>query len=261
MDVLKSIYKEIFYMTNNKVLAVVEGAEITENDLIATIARFPKERQEFLATEEGKKQLLDQMVISLLIHKYAIESKLDQNEEFVVELENTKRELLTRYAMSKVMDQAKVTVEEAEAFYKDNMSKFLQEESINARHILNGDLEKAKEAYEKVKEGMDFAEVATEYSVCPSKAKGGELGYFTKGRMVPEFEEAAFSLAVGEISEPVKTKFGYHVIQVIDRKPAALKSFEEVKDDIMNGLLEAKQRYLYSNFVGTLKDKYTVEYK
>ncbi|NLZ48368.1 MAG: peptidylprolyl isomerase [Clostridiales bacterium] len=248
-------------MTNNKVLAVVEGIEITENDLNATISRFPKDRQQFLATEEGKKQLLDQMIISVLIHTYAVESKLDQNTEFLVELENTKRELLTRYAVSKVMDQAKVTVEEAEAFYKDNMSRFLQEESINARHILNGDLEKAKEAYDKVKEGMDFAEVAKEYSVCPSKAKGGELGYFTKGRMVPEFEKAAFGLEVGEISEPVKTEFGYHIIQVIDRKPAYLKSFEEVKDEILNGLLNAKQQMVYTDFVSTLKNKYTVEYK
>lgn len=248
-------------MTNNKVLAVVEGTEITENDLIATIARFPKERQEFLSTEEGKKQLLDQMIISVLIHTYAVENKLDQNTEFLIELENTKRELLTRYAMSKVMDQAKVSTEEAEAFYKDNMSKFLQEESINARHILNGDLEIAKEAYEKVKGGMDFAEVAKEYSTCPSKARGGELGYFTKGRMVPEFEEAAFSLEVGEISEPVKTEFGYHIIQVIDRKPAYLKSFEEVKDEILNGLLNAKQQMVYTDFVSTLKNKYTVEYK
>lgn len=248
-------------MTNNKVLAVVEGVEITESDLIATIGRFPQERQQFLATEEGKKQLLDQMVISLLIHKYAIENKLDQNDEFIVELENTKRELLTRYAMSKVMDQAKVSDEEAEAFYKDNMSRFLEEESVNARHILHGDLDKAKEAYNKVKEGMDFAEAANEYSICPSKARGGELGFFTKGQMVPEFEEAAFSLEVGEISEPVQTKFGYHIIEVLEKKPAAIKSFEEVKDDIVNAILNAKQNQVYSTFVSTLKGKYTVEYK
>ena len=248
-------------MTNKKVLAVVEGVEITEEDLIATISRFPKERQEFLATEEGRKQLLEQMVISLLAHKYAIDNKMDQNKDFLVELENTKRELLTRYAMSKVMDQANVSLEEAEAFYKDNMSRFLQEESLNARHILNGDLDKATEAYKKIKDGMDFAEVANEYSVCPSKARGGELGYFTKGKMVPEFEEVAFSLEVGEISEPVETKFGYHIIEVTDRKPAGIKSFEEVKDEIVAAILNAKQKQLYSNFVASLRNKYTVEYK
>jgi peptidyl-prolyl cis-trans isomerase C len=186
---------------------------------------------------------------------------MDQNKDFLVELENTKRELLTRYAMSKVMDQANVSLEEAEAFYKDNMSRFLQEESLNARHILNGDLDKAKEAYKKIKDGMDFAEVANEYSVCPSKARGGELGYFTKGKMVPEFEEVAFSLEVGEISEPVETKFGYHIIEVTDRKPAGIKSFEEVKDEIVAAILNAKQKQLYSNFVASLRNKYTVEYK
>ncbi|WP_139905961.1 peptidylprolyl isomerase [Clostridium thermarum] len=248
-------------MDNGKILAVVEGVEITERDLYNTFVRMPKERQQAFSTEEGKKQLLDQIVTFELVNKDALKNGLDKDPVFVMQLENIKRELLTQYAIHKVLSQTVVTDEEAGKFYKDNMSLFLQQDGVSARHILVSELDQANEILSKLKNGMDFAEAAATYSTCPSKERGGELGFFTKGRMVPEFEEAAFGLEVGEISEPVKTQFGYHIIQVMEKKPACLKSLEEAKPEIIERLKNQKQNQIYGAYVESLKKKYTVEYK
>jgi peptidyl-prolyl cis-trans isomerase C len=248
-------------MDNNKVLAVVEGIEITEKDLYNTLSRFSGERQQFFSTEEGKKQLLEQMVTFELVNKYAISNGLDKEPVFLMQMENVKREVLTQYTVSKVLSQVQVTEEEAQKFYKDNMSRFLQQEGVSARHILVADLDEAQNIVKEIKGGMDFAEAAAQYSSCPSKDRGGELGFFTKGRMVPEFEEAAFGMAVGEVSEPVKTQFGYHIIQVQDKKPANLKSFDEAKNEIVEQLGNHKRNQVYGALVESLKKQYSVEYK
>lgn len=89
---------------------------------------------------------------------------------------------------------------------------------VRASHILVSSQEKAKSILEEIKKGADFAKLAKKHSECPSSKKGGDLGFFSKGRMVPEFEKAAFSLNPGEVSGPVKTEFGYHLIKVTGRK-------------------------------------------
>lgn len=248
-------------MDNNKVLAVVNGREITEKDLQNTLARVPKERQQMYNSEEGRKQLIEQVVSFELIYNFASKEGMDKDEVFKVQLENVKKEMLTQYAISKVLSGATVTDEEARHFYKDNMSMFIEGESVRARHVLVADDATAKEAAKRLESGASFEEVAAEYSSCPSKSNGGDLGYFTKGRMVPEFEEAAFKLEVGEVSEPVKTQFGYHIIKVEDKKAPQMKTFEEAKEVIIANLTNYRQNAVYTNLVNKLKEEYTVEYK
>lgn len=134
------------------------------------------------------------------------------------------------------------------SYYETNKDEFSTPEQVRARHILvqftSEDAESEKKAHEKIMEVAekaktgDFAKLATEYSEDPgSKSKGGDLGFFGRGRMVPEFEEAAFSLPVNEVSEPVKTDYGYHLIQVLEKKPAQTFAFEEVREKIAAELL------------------------
>jgi peptidyl-prolyl cis-trans isomerase C len=108
---------------------------------------------------------------------------------------------------------------------------------------------------------MSFKEAAQLYSKCPSKNNGGSLGYFGKGMMVPEFEEAAFNLNAGTLSKPVQTQFGFHIILVDDKKEAGVKKFEDVENDIRGHMLQEKQSYVYIDFVNNLKNKYKVEIK
>jgi peptidyl-prolyl cis-trans isomerase D len=145
-------------------------------------------------------------------------------------------------------DGVSITDKEIQSFYEYNHASYSQPHQLKARHILFKLAEDAaKEADEevrktaeavlaKVRKGEDFASLAAKHSSCPSKSKGGDLGYFEKGRMTPAFEEVAFNLKKGEISDLVRTPFGYHIIQVEDIKEARTQSLEEVRDQIVDSL-------------------------
>ncbi|KEH92133.1 peptidylprolyl isomerase [Clostridium massiliodielmoense] len=245
----------------NKVLATVNGKQITENDIQAAIKRFPQEQQAYLATEQGKKQLLEQLISFEVFYDYGKEMEYDKTKEYTTAIEIMERDALTQLSVNKVISQVELTDKEVEDYYNANKDNFVVGEMISAKHILVDTEELAKEVAEEIKNGMTFSDAATKYSTCPSKAQGGNLGKFGKGQMVPEFEEAAFNLEIGKISEPVKTQFGYHLIEVEDKQEATKKSFDEVRDLIRTNLLQERQKVKYATTVEELKKKYNVEVK
>lgn len=123
-----------------------------------------------------------------------------------------------------------------EKFFNKHKEDY-QDTEVRASHILVKTEEKAKEVLQKIKAGEDFAELAKKYSEDPSASNGGDLGYFKKGMMVSEFDKAAFALKPGEISDPVKTKFGYHIINVTDRKEDK-KEFKDVKENVKQSMAQ-----------------------
>jgi peptidyl-prolyl cis-trans isomerase C len=170
-----------------------------------------------------------------------------------------------------VFSKINVTEADAKKFYDDNPDKFKMPERTQASHILISadqkatpeDKKKAKEKAEairkRVAKGEDFAAVAKAESNCPSAAKGGDLGYFGKGQMVPEFEKAAAALKLGELSDVVESPFGYHIIKVMDRKPADTVKFAEVKDKIEDYLKSQKAQKPMSDYVEKIKKEAKVE--
>lgn len=246
---------------DNKILAVVNGHEITQSDLEQTLIRFPKERQDFLQTEEGRKQLVDQMVCFELMYNYAKDTEIEKDEFFIQQMQMAKKEIMIQMKMSALLAEAKVDDKEVEEYYNANKGMYKSDELFTARHILVETLEEAKKIEEEIKKGMDFQDAAKEYSTCPSKVQGGNLGTFTRGQMVPEFEQAVFALKIGELSEPIKTQFGYHLIRVEAIEPSVIKSFDEVKESIKSKILQERQTYQYSQKIQELKNKYPVEIK
>ena len=243
----------------NKILAKINGNAITQNDLDKAMVRFPKENQEYFATEQGKAQLLDQLVSFELMYNFAKEEELENTEEFKLQLEILKKDLLIQSGIKKVLDEVKITDEEIREFYDNHTEMFKGQESVSAKHILVDSKEKAEEIKNKIDQGLAFEEAAKEFSSCPSSAQGGDLGVFTRGKMVPEFENAAFALEIGEISKPVETQFGYHIIKVEDKMAAETKSFEEVKSSLQVNLLSQKQNEEYIKFINKLKEKQKIE--
>lgn len=246
---------------SNKVLAIVNGKEITENDINQSIARFPADRQQYLSSEEGKKQLLEQIISFELIYNDAKDKGLESDEEYKYQVEAMKREILTQIAIKKLLEEIKVEDEEALKYYEANKSAFKEQGTVSAKHILVDTEEKALEVKEEIANGKEFEEAAMEYSSCPSKAQGGNLGSFSRGQMVPEFEEAAFAQEIGVVGAPVKTQFGYHLIKVEDKKAEEAKTYEEVKDMIINRLIQERQNMKYMQHTEELKNKYKVDIK
>jgi peptidyl-prolyl cis-trans isomerase C len=160
------------------------------------------------------------------------------------------QELITKYLAT----DTTVTDDEAKALYDSRPELFKKPESIKASHILikvapnasqadkDEAMKKIKEIQERINKGEDFAELAKTYSQCPSAPNGGDLGYFTQGQMVKPFEDAAFSLAPGAVSNIVETQFGYHLIKAIDKKGPETVSFETAKENIKKNLSKNKSK-------------------
>ncbi|MBC8063108.1 MAG: peptidylprolyl isomerase [Clostridiaceae bacterium] len=243
----------------NKVLATINGREITQNDLNVNISRFPREKQSQFYNEEGRKQLLEQMISFELIYNEALENGVEEDEQYLAQLELAKKELLTQTAINNLLSEVKVSEDEVKDYYEVNKDMFVASETVTAKHILVDSKEKAVDIKAEIEGGKSFEEAAQEYSSCPSKAEGGNLGSFSKGQMVPEFEEAAFNLEIGVVSEAVETQFGFHLIKVEDKEEGNAKSFDEVKDRISNNILQERQNFKFMSTTDDLKKRYKVE--
>lgn len=246
----------------NKVLAVVAGNQITDRDIDAVITRYPQERRGAFENEQGRKQLLEQLISFELMNKFGKEIEIDKTQEYKDTIDNISKEVITSMAINKVLGDITVTDAEVQKYYDDNKEAFSEPATVSAKHILVSTEEEANKAKKEISNGeVSFEEAAKKYSTCPSNEQGGNLGSFSKGMMVPEFEEAAFTLEIGTVSEPVKTQFGYHLILVEGKNEASVKSFDEVKDSVLNQLLQENQHKKYDQILKELEGKYGVERK
>jgi peptidyl-prolyl cis-trans isomerase C len=245
----------------NKVLAIVNGSEITEKDIERSLLRFPKETQDHYKTEEGKKQFLEQIINFDLIYNYALDNGMKNDPEYIEQVSFIEKDILIQMGVKNIMADVDITEEEIQKYYENNSEMFKSEETASAKHILVDTLDQMEEIKTEITNGMSFEEAAQKYSKCPSSAQGGSLGSFTRGRMVPEFEKAAFELEVGQISEPVKTQFGYHLIKLDEKNLGEAKSLEESRQMIVKNILNQKQNEKYISSVTELKNKYDVELK
>lgn len=246
---------------SEKILAVAAGHEITEQELNNLISNYPPEQQIYMSSPQAKQQVLDQLIAFHLFHKMAVEEGITKSKEYEELVEKVKVELASHMAATSVVEGIQVTEEAEREFYKENQDAFQEKAQVSARHILVETEEQAGQIAEELAHGLGFAEAAGKYSTCPSKEKGGDLGWFGKGQMVPEFEKAAFGGEIGKTIGPVKTQFGYHLILVEDRKEAKARSFEEVQAQIHQQLIQGKQQAAYDAKVKELEDAYGVERK
>lgn len=246
---------------SDKVLAVSAGHEITEKEVRDLIANYPPEQQIYLSDPKAKEELIEQLIGFHLFSKMAEDHKIKESREYKETLAKMENELASHMAATSVIDRVTFTEEEAKAYYDANQEQFKSGRQVKAKHILVDQEELGNKILEEIKEGKSFEDAAKEYSTCPSKEKGGDLGYFGAGQMVPEFEKAAFEAAVGEPIGPVKTQFGYHLILVEDKKEERTVAFEEIKDNLTDKLLQQKKQSVYLEKVKELEAKYGVERK
>lgn len=244
-------------MENKEVLAVVAGEEITKAELDELLKAVPREQQMYVNNPQFRNQYLEQMIAIRMFAKYGEEQKLNETEEYLTILENAKRDILAQVAMSKVVGAVEVTDEESKDYYDANQKQFQKGETVSAKHILVKEEEKCANILSEIEKGeKSFEEAARAYSTCPSSEKGGDLGEFKRGQMVPEFENAAFDAEIGQIVGPVKTNFGYHLIKTEKKTEACVTPYEEVKESIKRQMMQQKQGDAYNKKVKELKEKY-----
>jgi peptidyl-prolyl cis-trans isomerase C len=237
------------------VVATVNGQPITESDLRFAENELGGEIAN-LPPEVKRRALAEYLIDNELFAKAAEEAKISATPEYEQQMRYLKRRVLRELYFDKTL-KGKIGEDEAKKIYTEKIAQLKPEEEIEARHILVDSEEKAKELHAKIVAGADFAQLAKENSTdTGSKDQGGVLGYFGHGQMVPEFEAAAFKLEKGQVSEPVHTNFGWHIIKVDDRRKKEPPSFAAVKDTILNSLVVRKAQ----DTATELRSKAQVEY-
>lgn len=241
------------FAQEDAVVAKVGAVEIRQADLDVAITNLSAQYQQ-MPEEQKKVAALSQIIDIKLVAKKAEEAGLQNSDDFKKRMAALQeRELHNAY----LRDQFdKLKPEEVKARYDKEVAGLPKEEEVRARHILVKTEEEAKAIIKQLDEGKDFVELAKEKSEDTSKSEGGDLGYFTKGRMVPEFEEAAFSLAKGAYTKtPVKSQFGFHVIKVEDKREAQPPAFEQVEPQVRQIVMQEK----YSAIIDSAKAEQKVE--
>ncbi|WP_073997799.1 peptidylprolyl isomerase [Anaerococcus urinomassiliensis] len=236
-------------MSENKLLAEVNGKKIYEDDVFHLLAGI-EDKQRF-NSKEGFNILSDELVNQELILQNAKENNFDQEEEFIDRLEEVKNDMLKNYAMHKIFNEVTINDDEVLDYYNKNKDTLFSPTTYKASHILVEDEKEANKILEEIANGLDFAEAAKKYSIDPSKDNGGSLGTFPKGVMVAEFQEGLDKLSIGEVSKPVKSQFGYHLIK-LDDKNINEQNFEDIKDNVRSTYEMIKRQEKYLELVNDL---------
>ncbi|MCQ2431540.1 MAG: peptidylprolyl isomerase [Clostridia bacterium] len=244
---------------NEKILASVNGKAITDADIDAFIAGMGQRGQAY-QNPQGRAMILEQLINKSLLVLDATRNLYERDPEFKAQLARVKEDLLANYAVEKVVRDVRIKDEDVQKYYEDNKAQFVQGPSVNASHILVDSEDKANEILAKINANeVTFENAAKQFSTCPSAKEGGNLGDFTRGQMVPEFDEACFTMEVGELRGPIKTQFGYHLIRLNGKNEGKAYEFAEIKDQLREKLLSDKQQAAYQSKINQLKILYPVD--
>ena len=244
----------------DKILAKVGPLTVKESEVEEFLLSLGQ-RGAAYNNPEGKRVILEQIISNKLLLLEARSNLYETEPEFKAELARLKENLLVNYASGKVFDRVTVTEGELRDYYEKNLDRLGGGATVNASHILVDTEEQALEILGKIKSGeLSFEDAAMQFSSCPSGERGGNLGDFSEGQMVPEFDRAVFSMEVGEITEvPVRTQFGYHLIKLNSKNEAQVPSFEEIEPQLREALLNEKRHEAYGRHINQLKILYPVE--
>ncbi len=239
-------------MSENKLIAEVNGVKIYQEDLFNLLAAMEDKAR--FNSKEGLNVLADELVNQELLLQDAKENKLDNEKEFVKELEIVKNNMLKNYAMHKIFEKVSVSEDEIENYYEENKDTLFSPVTYTASHILLESEEMADKVLDQINAGLDFKEAAKKYSLDPTKDNGGSLGSFPKGVMVKEFQQGLDELKIGEISKPIKTQFGYHIIK-LDNKMDSSNTYDDIKDKVKSTYEMVKRQEKYIEKIKDLTKK------
>jgi peptidyl-prolyl cis-trans isomerase C len=237
------------------VIAKVNGKTITASDMKLAEAEIGGDLGS-LPEETRRRVLLEFLIENQLFADAAEAQKMGTGTGYEQRMQYWRRRALRDIYFDTTVKDAVKDVD-AKRVYDQQLGSVKADDEVRARHILVETKEKATELVEKLAHGGDFAQLAKEHSKDPgSKDRGGELGFFTRGQMVPQFEEVAFKLGAGEVGQPFETQFGWHVVKVDEKRQRPLPTFDAVKDRIMGAMLHQKAQQIATDLRGKAQIEY-----
>ncbi len=239
-------------------LATFDGGKITEQDFRETLENLPetirgaalKQKREFLESFVTEKLLLQEAEIRGLQHMKDVDHLIRQARD---------RILVAKLVEETVDNKVEIALSEIQSFYDNHQTDFVTPFRLRASHILVSSREQADKIHEMLELGEPFERAAEEYSLDPTAIKGGDIGYFQRGQLIPEVEEAAFGLRTDEFSPVIESSFGFHIVKVTGEAKPQTKSFESVKDIIEERLILEKKSQYFDDLVESLKKKLDVQ--
>lgn len=242
---------------STKALAIINGKEITASEFDLRWSQVPEFARKTYAGPDGRKKFLEELITRELLLQEARKRGLDRDRALVERVERFKeRSVLDNLMREEVDSRITVTLEEMKAYYAANPESFTSHDDLRASHILVKTEEDALDARKRLDQGEDFAALARKVSLdLATRFKGGDLGPIKKGQTIPQFEKTLLALKVGEISHPVATQFGYHIIKLNARASGAPLSFEDAKDLVKEQIQVEKKRKRFDELVASLRAK------
>lgn len=236
---------------DDHVVATIDGKTVTERDIRLMLPQYGTDFRTL--PPQQRAQLMRDLISQRLLALEGRKQKVDQTDRFVAQKRAILNNALARATVENYLEgEGKVTEKEIRDFYKQNEKSFINEK-ISARHILLKSKKEAEAVLKEINAGGNFAKLAARKSIGPSGPKGGDLGSFGRGQMVPEFEETAFALKKGEVGGPVRTQFGYHIIKVTERNGKEPVPIEKVMPQIRKSLIGQKLEAYIKDLRGAAK--------
>jgi len=245
-------------MNDPHLVAVVGGEKIMDTDIEALLNEIPEQARQRYASVEGKRELVQSLAEIKMLSLEAKKQGIDRSPDVKRKIDFMGEQMLARELAENTVDKITISDEEISGYYHDNKEQFSTGPRVKLRHILMDSESEAQAVLARLKKGEDFSALAREKSRCPSSQQGGDLGWATKGMMVPEFENAAFALKKGQMSEVVKSSYGYHVIMCDDVEAARQLDLEEVRDTIKQQLKSEKSEETVSALIEQAKKNHPV---
>ena len=216
--------------------------------------RQAPQMQPFFASKEGQKQFLDLVTRRELLVQEAEKRKMSETPEVAEQVANLRRELMIRaLVQDEIGNKVKVEEKEVEEYFKAHPDEF-SGDTVHLRHIVLQNEDEAKDIKARLAKNESFDDLAKKYSQdSATAAKGGDLGFLSREQVLPEFARVAFSLKPGEVSDPVKTPFGFHVIKLIERKTGQPASLDQVKGQLQRRLTEERQSQRFQAWIKELE--------
>ncbi len=241
-----------------EVLVQIGDMKVTVSDFNERIANLPSRYQNVI--KRRKKEFLQEFINDMILYQEAVRQGLNKDKEVLKVVDEARKKILiARLLKDSIDDTIEISNDEIATYYTDNKNNYMLPEVLRVSHILVPTREQAEEIVSELENGASFEETARAKSVDPTAQNGGDIGYFPRGQLIPEFERACVEIEIDEIAGPVKTKLGYHIVKLTDRKEPAQKPLIQVKEEIRSTLYTKKRREKFNRMIKDLTEKTKVE--